>query len=33
MLGLKSGATEADLERARKGHVLTEGEWMCSHGR
>ncbi len=32
-LGLKSGATKNELERAMKGHVLAQGELMGKYGR
>jgi Raf kinase inhibitor-like YbhB/YbcL family protein len=32
-LNLKPGATKADVERAKQGHVLAEGEWMGRYSR
>jgi Raf kinase inhibitor-like YbhB/YbcL family protein len=32
-LGLKAGATKADVERAMKGHVLAQGELVGRYGR
>ena len=32
-LGLKAGATKADVEKAMKGHVLAQGELMGRYGR
>ena len=32
-LGLKAGATKADVERAMKGHILAQGELMGRYGR
>lgn len=32
-LNLKSGAKKADVERAMKGHVLAQGEFMGRYGR
>jgi Raf kinase inhibitor-like YbhB/YbcL family protein len=32
-LNLKAGATKADVERAMKGHILAQGEWMGRYGR
>ena len=32
-LGLKPGATKADLENAMKGHILAEAELMARYGR
>lgn len=32
-LGLKPGATKADVEKAMKGHVLAQGELMGRYGR
>ena len=32
-LGLKSGATKADLERAMKGHILAQAELIGLYGR
>ncbi len=32
-LGLKAGATKADVERAMKGHILSQAELMGRYGR
>lgn len=32
-LNLKSGATKMELERAMKGHILAQAEWMGRYGR
>jgi Raf kinase inhibitor-like YbhB/YbcL family protein len=32
-LNLKAGATKAEVERAMKGHILAQGEWMGMYGR
>ena len=32
-LNLKPGATKKDVERAKEGHVLAEGEWMGRYSR
>ena len=32
-LNLKAGATKEDVERAKQGHVLAEGEWMGRYSR
>lgn len=32
-LNLKPGATKKDVERAKQGRVLAEGEWMGRYGR
>ena len=32
-LGLKAGATKADVEKAMKGHILAQGELMGRYGR
>jgi Raf kinase inhibitor-like YbhB/YbcL family protein len=32
-LNLKAGATKVDVERAMKGHILAQGEWMGRYGR
>ena len=32
-LGLKAGATKADVERAMKGHILAQGELVGKYGR
>ena len=32
-LGLKAGATKADVERAMKGHILAQAELMGTYGR
>jgi Raf kinase inhibitor-like YbhB/YbcL family protein len=33
MLGLKSGATKADVEKAMQGHILAQGQLMGTYGR
>ena len=32
-LGLKAGATKADVERAMKGHILAQAELIGKYGR
>jgi phosphatidylethanolamine-binding protein (PEBP) family uncharacterized protein len=32
-LGLKAGATKANVERAMKGHILSQAELMGRYGR
>lgn len=33
VLALKAGSTKSDLERAMKGHILAQGEFMARYGR
>jgi Raf kinase inhibitor-like YbhB/YbcL family protein len=33
MLAVKPGATRKELERAMRGHILAQAEWMGKYGR